>query len=59
MTLRDTKILTNLIEKNLTLGLSFDNILEEFENKEKIQIQSLQWVLIFYTSFLSYLITIM
>lgn len=35
MTLRDTKILTNLIEKNLTLGLSFDNILEEFENKRK------------------------
>ena len=26
---------------------------------KKIQIQSLQWVLIFYTSFLSYLITIM
>ena len=35
MTLRDTKIITNLIEKKLSLGLSFDNILEEFENKRK------------------------
>tara|TARA_Y100000768_G_scaffold349733_1_gene299483 strand:+ start:276 stop:1412 length:1137 start_codon:yes stop_codon:yes gene_type:complete len=35
MTLRDTKIISNLIEKNLKLGLNFDNVLEKFENKRK------------------------
>ena len=31
MTLRDTKILVNLIKKNLNLGLNFNNVLEKFE----------------------------
>ena len=35
MTLRDTKIISHLIEKNLKLGLNFDNVLEKFENKRK------------------------
>ena len=35
MTLRDTKIISNLIEKNLELGLNFDNVLEKFQNKRK------------------------
>tara|TARA_B100000963_G_scaffold360772_1_gene392998 strand:+ start:1192 stop:2289 length:1098 start_codon:yes stop_codon:yes gene_type:complete len=35
MTLRDTKIISNLIEKNLKLGLSIDNVLEKFEDKCK------------------------
>ncbi len=35
MTLRDTKIISNLIEKNLKLGLNFNNVLEKFEIKRK------------------------
>ena len=35
MTLRDAKILTQLIEKNLNLGLNLDTILEKFETKRK------------------------
>ena len=35
MTLRDTKIISKLIEKNLELGLNFDNVLEKFQNKRK------------------------
>ncbi len=35
MTLRDTKIISNLIEKNLELGLNFDNVLEKFQSKKK------------------------
>ena len=35
MTLRDAKILTQLIEKNLNLGLNLDTILEKFEAKRK------------------------
>ena len=43
MTLRDTKILSQLIKKNLDLGLNLDTVLEKFEKKEKIQILFLQW----------------
>ena len=35
MTLRDTKILSQLIKKNLDLGLNLDTVLEKFENKRK------------------------
>ena len=35
MTLRDSKILTQLIKKNLDLGLSLDTVLEKFEAKRK------------------------
>ena len=35
MTLRDTKILTHLIKKNLDLGLSLDTVLEKFEVERK------------------------
>ncbi len=35
MTLRDAKILTELIEKNLELGLNLNNVLEKFEIKRK------------------------
>ena len=35
MTLRDAKILSELIKENLNLGLNLDTILEKFENKRK------------------------
>ena len=35
MTLRDTKILSQLIKKNIDLGLNLDTVLEKFENKRK------------------------
>ena len=36
MTIRDTKVLSNLIDKKIDLGLSLDqSILKEFENKTK------------------------
>tara|TARA_Y100000996_G_C22533921_1_gene647607 strand:- start:851 stop:1945 length:1095 start_codon:yes stop_codon:yes gene_type:complete len=35
MTLRDAKILSQLIEKNLDLGLNLDTVLEKFEIKRK------------------------
>ena len=35
MTLRDTKILSKLIQKNLDLGINLDTILEKFEINRK------------------------
>ena len=35
MTVRDTKILSDLIDKNLALGLNLDTILEKFEIERK------------------------
>ena len=35
MTLRDAKILSQLIKKNLDLGLNLDTVLEKFEKKKK------------------------
>ena len=35
MTLRDTKILSKLIQKNLDLGINLDTILDKFETKRK------------------------
>ena len=37
MTLRDTKILSELINQNLNLGLNLNTVLEKFEDKAKIR----------------------